>query len=65
MTRLRLLRAGVGVFANGKTPLIPDPFGDILLSAHEAGKVKIWSASRNVTNASSPRYMVNDAYSSK
>jgi hypothetical protein len=62
LTRLRLLRAGVGLFANGKTPSIPDPFGDLLLSADEDGKTTIWSAGRSVMNARGPRFMLNDAY---
>jgi hypothetical protein len=64
LTRLRLLRAGVGVFANGKASSIPDPFGDTLFSTGEDGKVTIWSAGRDVTNARGPRFMLNnnDAY---
>ena len=62
LTRLRLLRAGVGLFANGKTPSIPDPFGDTLLSTDEGETVKIWSAGLDQPNSSGPQFMLNDAY---
>jgi hypothetical protein len=50
LTRLRLLRAAIGLLRTGTVPQVDDPFGSSLLHSQSGGKTRIWSVGTNGTD---------------